>query len=255
MNEDAINLTCLLWDVPEADPPTSPVILNILVVPARAVLKKASAIRIPSHFSKPQSIILKPETVSNYHDFSMLIKSSIRSLDVKQNAIFFSDFEDEHKFIYSLNCLWAICYQKTEITVMAVTLYNDLTSRLVKWEKVSEDVVNDLIPPPSPDAKKQSIASMQTISETERRHRSIEIFDQENGMDFAGPIHKKNEEEIVATITVWKRYIPLLLSLNSVMFTIDNHFKKIGRTFEVNENLVSDICLKVLEEHTISIDE
>ena len=69
-------------------------------------------------------------------------------------------------------------------------------------------------------------------------------------MDFAGPVYRRHPEDTVGQITVWKRYIPLLLSLNSLIFTIDHQFLQIKRTIPINEDIVTEICQKVLEAHS-----
>ena len=40
----------------------------------------------------------------------------------------------------------------------------------------------------------------------------------------------------------WKDYVPLLLSLNSIIFTINNQFLQIGGKKPIDENVVSMIC-------------
>lgn len=179
----------------------------------------------------------------------MLIKTSYHTLEQNQNVIYFADLEDEYRFIFSINSLWAIISGRIEITLLEVSLNNDLSSRLVHWDKVSEEVINDITPPPSPTAKKQSIASMQAVSSADRRHKAIELFNEEASMDFAGLVYKRDEQETVCTVTVWKRYAPLLLSINSLSFTIENQFWQIGRTKPLNQEVVSIICQRVLEEH------
>lgn len=69
-------------------------------------------------------------------------------------------------------------------------------------------------------------------------------------MDFTGPVYRKQPDETVGQITVWKRYIPLLLSLNSLIFTIDHQFLQIKRTIPIDEEIVTEICQKVLEAHS-----
>lgn len=39
------------------------------------------------------------------------------------------------------------------------------------------------------------------------------------------------------------------------MFTIDHQFLDKGRTIPLDEKIVTDICVKVLEEHTLREDE
>lgn len=251
MSEDCTSLYCSYWEPPESQAPTSPVVINVSVVASRAVLKKASAIRIPTSIGHSQSIVADIESLSEYSKFSTFMKASCRALNPKQNTVFFRDFDDEHKFIHNIQCLWAICALSNEVTILAVTLHNDLTCRLVKWDKVSPDVVNDLTPPPSPDAKKQTISSMQAINSAERRQRAVEILNEESSMEFSGPIFKRNQDDPVCSITVWKRYVPLLLSLNSLIFTIDHQFLQIGRTIPIDEKLVTQLCSKILEEHIV----
>lgn len=41
-----------------------------------------------------------------------------------------------------------------EVAILGVTLNNDLTCRLVKWDKVSPEVISDLVLPSPPNAKK-----------------------------------------------------------------------------------------------------
>lgn len=237
------------------DPPTSPVIIKVVVSVARAVLKKLSAIRIPQSLGKPQSIITQPESMTDYRAFYVFIKTSCQALEANQNVVYFADYEEEHKFIFDIPCLWAICSGKTEITLVAVTLNSDLACRLVRWEKVSAEVTEDLIPPPPPTAKKQSIASMQASNIVESRHRAIEILNEESSMNFNGPIFQRNNDDPVISITIWKRYAPLLLSLNSLIFTIDNQIMQIGRTTPVDEKIVSKICKQILEEHSIDKED
>ena len=57
---------------------------------------------------------------------------------------------------------------------------NDLAGRMIPWEKVSQTVIEDLIPPPPPDAKKQSIASMEAINNAEHLSKVSNIFDKEH---------------------------------------------------------------------------
>lgn len=248
---ETTHLYCVPWEVPESTKPLHPTVINVVVVTARAVLKKESAIRIPSVLPKPEPIVVPPESLDDYKTFSIFIKTSSKVLELKQNAIFFADVMDEHKFLYDISCVWAALSGQTEITMVAVTLNNDLVMRLVKWDKVSEDVKAELIPPPSETEKRQSIESMQTLSSIERRHKAVEIFNEEASLDFNGPYFKKNNDEQVCCLTVWRRYSPLLLSLNSLLFTIDNQFCQIGRTIPVDEKIVAQICTQILEAHTV----
>lgn len=86
----------------------------------------------------------------------------------------------------------------------------------------------------------------------EKRQKAIDIMNDAASLDFSGPVYRQRPDESVCQVTVWKRYTPLLLSLNSLMFTIDNQFLQIGRTILICEEIVSDICKRVLEEHTIA---
>lgn len=146
MSEPVNNLFCIPWDVPASEPPTNPVVMNVSAVVGREVLKKLSAVRIPANISKSQPIVVNPPSLEDYHTFSVFIKTSCRTLEQNQNVIYFADLEDEHRFIFSINCLWAIISGRTEITLLAVSLNNDLSSRLVHWDKVSEEVINDMTP-------------------------------------------------------------------------------------------------------------
>lgn len=248
--EKVTHLFCHPWDVdPDLPKPSNPVMFNVSNVCARAVLKKQSAVRIPMSIPKPQPIMVSPDVLDDYHTFSVFIKTSARSLDVSQNVIYFTDVDDEQRFIYDIKCVWEAIKEKSEITFLVITLNNDLACRLVTWEIVSEVVKSDLIPP-DPSSKKQSIASIQAASLVERRNRAVEIMSQEMEMDFAGPVYRRNCDDIVSSITVWKRYIPLFLSLNSLLYTIDNQFLQIGRTIPIEEEIVKEICTKVLEHHS-----
>ncbi len=255
MNEQVTNVFCTPWNIPMCQAPTGPVVMNVTVVAARAVLKKLSAVRIPTSLGKSEPVVVQPQSLIDYKTFSTFIKATCKLLDVNQNVIYFSDIDDEHKFLYGIGCFYAALHGKTEIVVLAITLNNDLTNRMVKWEKVSPEVISDLKPPPDPNAKKQSIASMHAISAAERRHKAVEILNEEASMDFRGPILKRTNEETVSSITVWKRYVPLLLSLNSLMFTIDNQFLQIERTVPIDESIVTEICQRVLKEHSVDDDE
>lgn len=130
-------------------------------------------------------------------------------------------------------------FQKNEISMLVVTLHADLVKSSISWEKLSPAVIGDLTPLPE-GTNKQSIALMQTVS-SERRHHANDLINEEEGMDFAGPIYRRNQNETVCTLTVWKRYAPLLLSPNSLLFTIDNQFRQIGRTTSVDEKVVTEI--------------
>lgn len=253
--EDCISLYCSNWDVPECELPRNPIIVKLSVAAARAVLKKQSAIRIPSSLSKIQNIVVKQDVMRTYSEFSLFIKTASKFLDVSQNVIFFSDVDDQHKFIHNINCLWAAAMHNEEISVLAVTLNDDLSCRMVRWEKVSEEVFNDLKPPQEIGEKSQSISSIQPTNSATRKHKAIELFNEEAEIEFSGPVFKKNNDDCVCSITVWKRYVPLLLSLNSLLFTIDNQFKQIMRTTPVDEKIVEEICRKVLEEHSIELSD
>jgi hypothetical protein len=254
-NEKEINLFCTPWDLPEVDQPTNPIVMNVSVVSARAVIKKKSAVRISKSIPKAQPIVAPPESLPDYHEFSNFIKTKSRALELGHNVIFFADINDEHHFMYSIECVWFAAAGKTEISILVVKLNNDLAGRLVNWDKLSEIVVEDLTPPPEEGEKKQSIASMQAASMAERRQKAVEIMNDEAAMDFAGPAYRRQPEETITTVTVWKRYAPLLLSLNSLLFTIDHQFEQIGRTTPVDATVVSDICKRVLEEHSVDREE
>lgn len=71
----------------------------------------------------------------------------------------------------------------------------------------------------------------------QRRHKTVEILNEESSMEFSDPIFKRNPGENVFSITVWKRYVPLLLVLSSLIFTIDNQFFQIGRTIPIEEKV------------------
>lgn len=247
--KDAIELSCSPWEVPKAPPPTNPVVVNISVVRCCAVLKNKAIVRIKSILPKPESIVIQPEALVDYHTFSVNVKSITKSLDVDQNVLYFSDLFDEHRFLFDIQCVWAAMFQKNEISMVAVTLHADLVKRSISWKKLSPAVIGDLAPLPE-EPNKQSIASMQAVSSVERRHHAIDLINEEEGMDFAGPIYRRNQNETVCTLTVWKRYAPLLLSLNSLLFTIDNQFRQIGRTTPVDEKVVTEICSKILEVHS-----
>lgn len=240
---------CLSWEVPAVDPPTEPITVHVSVVCARCVLKKQSAIRIPNTLSRTQPILTMPNRLASYVEFSTFIKSNTRMLEDTQNVIYFSDFNDEQQFIFSIQCLWAVMAKKSDVSILAVTLNADLAKRLVSWEKVSESVIQDLTPPSNENSKRPSIASLQATSLRERRQKAVEIMAEEAEMDFSGPIYRRQQDESVGKITVWRRYILLLLSLNSLMFTIDHQFLDINRTTPIDEAIVTEICKKVLETH------
>ena len=251
---DVTHLYTIPWEVPNVPQPQTDVIIHVSIAVAQAVLKKNTAIRIPGVLSNAEPIIIKPEALIDYHTFSNYVKSTAKSLDIRQNVIFFGDFEEEHRFLFDISCVWAIMFNRTEVNMVAVTLNTDLSGRLVTWNIISPVVINDLHPPEDPASKRQTIASLQAASSTKRKHRAIEIYNEEESMDFAGPIFKRNENDVVCKITVWKRYVPLLFALNSLIFTIDNQFLQINRTNPINEDIVREICKRVLEEHSINDD-
>lgn len=255
MSEDVFCLYSIPWEVPECSAPTSPVVFNVSIAVSRCVLKKQSAVKIPRNFSKQHPIVVETKSMADYHSFSSTIKSSCPSLKITSNVIFFADFENEQRFLYDINCIWALTMNKSEVSILIVTLNNDLTSRLVGWDIVSPVIKEDLNPPPTPSEKMQSIESMQATCAVERRQRSVEILSEEESMNFAGPIYKRNESESFCKVTIWKRYSTLLLSLNSLMYTIDHQFLDIGRTIPLDEKIVTDICIKVLEEHSLKEDD
>lgn len=143
-------------------------------------------------------------------------------------------------------------FDKTEANMDAVTLNTDLSGRLVTWNIISPVVINDLCPPEGPASKKQTIASLQATSSAKRKHRAIEIYNKEESMDFACPAFKRNENDVVCKITVWKKYVPLLFVPNSLIFTIKKQFLQVNRTNPKKEDIVREICKRVLEEHTIN---
>lgn len=104
---------CVPWDVPELDPPSDPITINVTVVCARCVLKKQSAVRIPCSFQRTQPIITTPDKFQDYVEFSTFIKNNARLLDGCQNVIYFADFNDEQQFIHSAQALWAVLDDKS----------------------------------------------------------------------------------------------------------------------------------------------
>ena len=58
-------------------------------------------------------------------------------------------------------------------------------------------------------------------------------------MNFTGPVYRIQLEVTVGQITVWKRYFPLLLSLNSLIFTIDHQFFQKMQTVPIDEEIIT----------------
>ena len=86
--------------------------------------------------------------------------------------------------MYDIGCFFAAMNGRTEISIVAVTLHTDLVKRLLTWEKMSVAVQNDLVPPPEITARKQTIEFMQAVCSAERRHKVIEIMNDEDSMEF-----------------------------------------------------------------------
>lgn len=58
-------------------------------------------------------------------------------LEDTQNIFYFSDFNDEQQFIFSIQCLWAVMAGKSDVSILAVTLNADLAKYMEK-----KDVLN-----------------------------------------------------------------------------------------------------------------
>ena len=123
------------WDVPELDPPSDPITINVTVVYARYVLKKQSAVRIPCSFQSAQPIITTLDKFQDYVEFSTFIKNNARLLNGCQNVIYFADFNDEQQFNHSAQALWAVLAEKSEVDILAVTLNTDLAKKISNMGK------------------------------------------------------------------------------------------------------------------------
>lgn len=146
-----------------------------------------------------------PNTLASYVEFSTFIKSNTRMLEDTQNVFYFSDFNDELQFIFSIQCLWAVMAGKSDVSILAVTLNTDLAKRHFHGMKVSKSVIHNLTPPSNENSKRPSIASLQATSLRERRQKSVEIMAKEAGMDFSGLIYSRQQDDSVGKIIVWKR--------------------------------------------------
>lgn len=87
--------------------------------------------------------------------------------------------------------------------------------------------------------KKQTISSIQVENTAERRHKAVEILNEDSSMESSCPIFKRNPEENLVASLCGKRYVPLLFALNSLIFTIDHQFLQIGRPIPIDESIVT----------------
>ena len=244
---DTASLDCKFWDVPHVSKPTESKIINVCVVPARVVIKKDSIIKIPSTLPKSEVIIVEEEHFSTYFGFSLFIKQNTKGVGITKNVLFFADILDEVKFLYNIQCVWAAFAEKDEIDMIVVTLNDSLILRMKKLDNADCEAIRNFDPPlQDPPKEKSSIKRMKQKHEMDKKRREIEIFENQENMMFAGPIYKRNAEDTICNVTIWKRYSTLLLSLNSLLFTIDNQFAQINRTHPVDEEIVTEICTKVI---------
>lgn len=58
-----------------------------------------------------------------------------------------------------------------------------------------------------------------------------------------------NGENPLTKITVWKRYAPMLYSINNICFSIDEQFNNISRTVPLDEGIVKEVCTDILNKH------
>ena len=127
----------------------------------------------------------------------------------------------------------------------------DIINRLSDWEQVSAEVQEFITGGKETDAPKAvSIKNEVTKALQEKRGRNLVMHEKAAELDFAGPIYFKKDDDMLRDITVWKRYAPLFISLNSILFTIDEHYKNIGRSTPVDQEVVREICMNVLKAHS-----
>lgn len=89
------------------------------------------------------------------------------------NVILFLYFENEQRFLGNINCIWALFMNKSDVSILKVALYNDLTMGLVGWNIISPVIKKNLNSPITPTEK------MQSIYLVEHRKRSVGVFSEE----------------------------------------------------------------------------
>lgn len=96
-----------------------------------------------------------------------------------------------------------------------------------------------------------SVNDIITQHRTQRENEYVEMTNLVNNLPTrtVNPINEQTNEYPITKITVWKRYAPLLCSINNICFSIDEHFNNISRTTTLKEDVVKEICTDILSKH------
>lgn len=111
-----------------------------------------------------------------------------------------------------------------------------------------------LLPSPLAEVMQNSLENTPTVSDLIEQTRfehsqrfaqiSSDSIETETGPD---PPQKVPDE--ITKITIWKKYELLLFTLNNIFFSLDNHFFDLGRSLQVNPDIVREICCEIIERH------
>lgn len=96
-----------------------------------------------------------------------------------------------------------------------------------------------------------SVNEIITQHQAQRENEYVEMVSRVNNLPtqtINQTIEQTNEYPLTK-ITVWKRYAPLLCSINNICFSIDEHFRNISRTTTLDEDIVKDVCTDILSKH------
>lgn len=223
---------------------------TVLLYMAHSMKPKKTVFELPVIIDDPEphEITIRTEEIIGivnwYHNFARLGKENLKFLlfaksDTEPIGSGFVS-SDEHFFSFIAHGINEFLY---------VTINKDVFNRLIQG--------NCLLPQPLVEVMTNSLVGITTVSEilTRSRERNENYVQQMNQSleDF----QTETTESVIphdlvsplTTITVWRKYEVLLYSLNNIFFAIDEHFKNLSRTKELNPDLVRDICVEILEKH------
>lgn len=249
MNEITLDLTVIPFDpIEEEEIPEIPQVpIQIYFAKGKKAQKAAFNIPVILESTQPIETSICGENLITIEAFYTYI-SKIRENSNKFYLIFGKGGQDDHigSGFISSNIHFATFLKIGIREFLIVSINRDIFSRMIKGKV--------LLPSPLAEVMQNSLENTPTVSDLieqtrfEHSQRFAQISNDSIETEI-GPDPPQKVPDEITKITVWKKYELLLFTLNNIFFSLDNHFFDLGRSLQVNPDIVREICCEIIERH------
>ena len=249
MNEITLDLTVVPFDeIEEEELPDIPQIpIKIYFAKGKKAQKAAFNIPVILESTEPIETSICGENLLSIESFYTYI-SKVRENNNKFYLVFGKGGPDTHigSGFISSNIHFASFLKMGIREFLIVTINRDIFSRMIKGKV--------MLPSPLAEIMASSLESTPTVMdlieqtrfEHSQRFAQISNDSIELETETVSEVPQRIPDEI-SKITIWKKYELLLYTLNNIFFSIDNHFYDLGRTLQVNPDIIKEICSEIIE--------